>query len=230
MELEEIYEQIDLVGKQELEDNKRAREGRVEEPTAPTPEQPKPVDLYNEQQVKQYNNRDKKERHGSDPVVNIAVDAVLQTLVPEYRKTKGMVDHLQETNQLDKANAVRNQYMMDYYLPGVEAIIMQTSPDDLLNNSNAMEVLEGYSLALGDAKGYLRGYLMNAYGNMLGQVQGQSDQAVANAVRRLIRLGAEGETRAAISLAKRVQKDIDAGLNVASEGDYGMILKVANAQ
>lgn len=232
MELEEIYEQIDLVGEQELQANKEARIAMEEtNASAPTPTQlqPEPVDLYNERQLAQYHNRGKRERHGSDPLVNIAVDSVLQTLVPQYRKAKGMVCHLQDIGQADKANAVREQYMMDYYLPGVEAIVMQTSPDDLLNNSKAMEVLEGYSLTLGDAKGYLRGYLMSAYSNMLGRTPSSSDETVASTVRQLTRLGAEGEVRSAISLAKRIQKDIDAGRNVASEVDYETILKVANA-
>lgn len=233
MELEEIYERIDAVGEQELKANKIAREGQpqemvmTEEVTETASSQP--VDIYNQQQLRQSKTRDKRERHGSDPIVNIAVDSVLQTITPHYRKAKGMVKHLKEVGQDDKAEAIRNQYMMDYYLPGVEAVIAQSSPDDLLNNEKAMQDLEQYSLTLGDVKGYLRGYLMSAYGTMLGRVQSGSDDTVATAVRQLMRMGAEGEIRAAISLAKRLQKDIDSGRNVASEADYETILKVANA-
>lgn len=233
MELEEIYNRIDLVGKQELEAN---RASRAEQPSemATTAEEvevskPQPVDVYNEQQIKQRDSRSKRERHGSDPIVNIIVDGVLQIIIPHYRQTKGMMKHLQKTGQKDKAEAVRAQYMTDYYLPGVEAVIAQSSPDDLLNNEKAMQDLEQYSLSLGGAGGYLKGYLMNAYGGMFGKMQTESDAMVANTMRQLIRLGAEGDTRSAISLAKRMQKEIDAGRNVASEADYETILKVANA-
>ena len=225
MELETIYENIDKNKEAELEASKEfyknapEPQGEIDIPQAP-------VDYY-EQEQKAMREEGKKQRpHGSSTLVMAAVkDAVeggdgREGLAHAYRRVKGYSDFG------ERGELYRQQYMEEQFLPVVESIINFTSPDELLNNSQALRLLDQFAMGVGSGSGYTEGYIRQAYGDLLGQQVSGSDQTVRDTVMRIKQLAASDQIRACYGMAEKLKEKIDNGEHIANDSDYALLARI----
>lgn len=182
-------------------------------------------DLYRDKQEQRREDGKKSHLRGCNAILKGSAEAAISRLEPQYRQFKGAYEHFKDEKQMDKAIQLKEQYQMEDFLPAVEALVLSSTPDELLNSKEILSRLDDLS---GSGKGYTEAYLKQAYDDMLGQVEGLSDGEVAESVRVIRDLGAKGQTRGAMSVAKDIKRKIDRGENIASEEDYILISRVAN--
>lgn len=205
----------------------------VKNPPKAEPEEPRlaPVDIYQRNQDRLYEYRQKSFPKGSSQIVNYAVASVIEGagaegLARAYKRARDDSDSLKDRGERGRAELVRQQYMQEHFLPAVEIVANSESPDALLANTKALEELDKYVLLEGSGKGYTAAYVRQAYGNQLGQVQGRSDETVRTGVRRINMLLDSGEVRSALAIANSLKKKIDAGEAQADENDFELISRV----
>ena len=153
------------------------------------------------------------------------------TLFKDPTCLKIMVDDLYEyykdKGEKDRQEIAKQQYMEEHFIPAIEVVVNYTSPDELLNCSEALKALDKYALGVGRTAGYTAAYVRQAYGDQLGQVNGKSDAVVIDEVRRIKKLADKGEIRVAVGIASRIKKQIDNGDRMADDDDYALIGRVA---
>lgn len=182
-------------------------------------------DMYRDREKSRREQDKKSDLRGCSPMLRSSAEAAISRLRPQYNQFKGAYDHFKDIGERGKVNQLREQYQMEEFLPAVEAIVLSTTPDEVLNADKILSQLDKFS---GSGKGYTKAYLKQAYGDTLGQVNGISDGLVKDTVNHIRMLGAKGMTRAAVAEAKNIKKQIDSGENIASEDDYILISRVAN--
>lgn len=204
------------------------RREKTQQAQAPTPE---PVDVYQRNQDKLYENSQKSYPKGSSRIVATAVYSVLdgqggEGLSHAYKEAKEDVDTLKRMEERERADLRRQQYMQEYFLPAVELVVNSASPDEVLNSKQALADLDKYALLEGSGKGYTASYIRQAYGKQLGQISGKDDQNVRSAIRRLNMLLDDGEIRSAVGLANRLKKKIDNGDALSSDESYELLGRI----
>ena len=207
----------------------------AENPTAPKAEEVEatetveveaPVDIYEKTRKARREESRKQRPHGSSSFVMAVVrDAVAgadgrEGLAHAYRRAKGYSD------SSERGELYEQQYMEDNFLPVVEAVVNFTSPDQVLNNAEALKTLDQYVMGVGTGTGYTEAYIRQAYGDALGQQAGQSDQTVRDAVMTIKRLATNDQIRACYGMAQSIKEKIDKGEHIASDDDYALIARV----
>lgn len=190
-----------------------------------------PVDLYNRDAVRRYDESKKARPKGSAAVVKAAVKAIVDGeggLARKYRTAKGDSDYMLSTGDKRRAAIVQKQYMEDAFWPAIEVVVDYASPDELLNCREALDELDKYAMGLGSMKGYTAAYVAQAYGDQLGQKEGQSDPTIVDIVRKIRALADGDDVRTAIGLAVKVKKQVERGEHIASDDDYELIRRVAS--
>lgn len=190
-----------------------------------------PVDVYQRNQDRFYEAKQKSYPKGSSAVVNMAVASVIEGagaegLARAYKRAKDDSEALRGRGERTRADLRRIQYMQEYFLPALEIVINSSSPDELLANKRALSELDKYVLLGGSESGYTASYVRQAYGNQLGNVEGRSDASVRSEMRRLNALLDEGQIRTAFGLANKLKKKIDEGAAQADDIDYELIGRV----
>ena len=180
-----------------------------------------PVDLYQRDETRRIENAKKKFPKGSSKLVKATVAAIIDGdgvpmagLAYARKRAEDDSESLIRRGEKQRANIVIQQYMQEKFLPAVEAVIEYTSPDELLNSKEALDILDTAS------------YVRQAYGNQLGQKEGASDPAVRDAVRKIVMLSNNDEISTAIGMAKKMKRQIDEGEHIASDDDYALIGRV----
>lgn len=196
-----------------------------------TVETTEPIDIYqrNRKRIDEVNS--KTFPNGSSSIVITSVNAVLDGMGAEglyraYKRAKADSDSLRDRGDSGRANIRRQQYMQEYFLPAVEIVVNSTSPDEVLNNKQALEKLDKYALLDGSGKGYTASYIRQAYGDQLGRQEGRSDPSIRSGVQRINSLLDEGQIRTAFSMANKLKKRIDEGSAQADDNDYELIGRV----
>lgn len=190
-----------------------------------------PVDLYNRDTVRRYDESKKTRPKGSPAVVKAAVKAIVEGeggLARKYKVASGDSDYMLSIGDKKRASLVQKQYMEDSFWPAIEAIIDYSSPDELLNCREALSELDKYALGLGSMSGYTAAYVAQAYGDQLGQKEGKSDPSIIDTVRRIRILAESDDVRTAIGLAVKAKKQIERGEHIASDDDYELIRRVSS--
>lgn len=227
MELEQMLKNIDENTKSELEASSEFYRTTSEN----VPDSPEPVDIYQRNQDKLYENSQKSFPKGSSRIVGAAVYSVVdgqggEGLAHAYKEAKEDVDTLKRMEERERSDLRRQQYMQEYFLPAVELVVNSASPDEVLNSKQALADLDKYALLEGSGNGYTAQYIRQAYGNQLGQVKGHSDPSVRSGVQRLNILLDNGEIRSAVGLANKIKSQVDKGEAQADDGDYELISRV----
>ena len=206
---------------------------RVKNPPKPEEElvAPEPVDIYQRNQDRIYEYKQKSFPKGASAIVNTAVTSVIEGagaegLARAFKRAKDDSESLKSKGERGRAELVRQQYMQEHFLPAVEIVVNSTSPDEVLNSEKALNELDKYALLEGAGKGYTATYIRQAYGNQLGQVQGRSDDSVRSGVRRINMLLDSGNVRTALSVANNLKKRIDEGSAMADDNDAELIGRV----
>ena len=222
--MDNIEERIQEVTEQMFNESKAYRPSDQE----PMPE---PVDIYQRNQDRIYDVRQKTYPKGSSAIVNMAVYSVVdgqgaEGLAKAYKRAQDDVDALKDQGERGRADLRRQQYMQEYFLPAVEIVVNSTSPDEVLNSKKALDELDKYVLLEGSGKGYTASYIRQAYGNQLGQKEGRSDDSVRSGVRRINALLDDGQVRTAFGLASKLKSQIDNGQAMADDVDYELIGRI----
>lgn len=190
-----------------------------------------PVDIYQRNQDRLYEYKQKSFPKGASAIVNTAVTSVIEGngaegLARAYKRAKDDSESLKDKGERGRAELVRQQYMQEHFLPAVEIVVNSTSPDEVLNSEKALNELDKYALLEGSGKGYTASYIRQAYGNQLGQVEGRSDASVRSGVQRLNMLLDQGQIRTAVGLANRLKKQVDKGEAQAADEDYELASRI----
>ena len=227
METDDIIENMKNINHQLVSDLKASDNETVEE----QPAGPEPVDIYQRNQDRIYENSKKTYPKGSSAIVNMAVVSVIngngvEGLAKAYKRAEDDVDALKDQGERGRAEIRRQQYMQEHFLPAVELVVNSTSPDEVLNSKKALDELDKYVLLEGSGKGYTASYIRQAYGNQLGQKEGRSDASVRSGVMRINALLDEGQVKVALGVANNLKKQIDSGEAMADDIDYELIGRV----
>lgn len=162
----------------------------------------------------------------SKRVRKFADDVALRLAVP-YRRAKDDSEVLKKRGDKQRARMVIGQYMEEQFLPAVEALILLTNVDEVLNSKDTLSLLDNYVLMeSGSGSGYTRSYIESLYDKFRGQKQGMSDYEVMKSIGKIRKLVERDEIRTAIALANKIKDKIDAGENQASDEDYDLIATV----
>ena len=121
---------------------------------------------------------------------------------------------------------VKQQYMEERFLPAVEIVVNNTSPDEVLNCRSALSALDKMALGVGSMSGYTASYIRQAYADQLGMKRGGSDPTVVSEMRRIKLLVADDQIRTAIGLATKLKKQIDDGEHMAEPEDYAVLGRI----
>lgn len=192
---------------------------------------PSPVDIYQSNVDKRRDMSNKKFPKGSRALVLAATKAVIdgdggEGLAHASKRAKDDIDSLKRNGYRERAFIRGSQYMEEQFLPAVETVISYTSPDELLNNKEALAALDKMALGVGSMTGYTAAYIRQAYGDVLGQKQGESDPTVISAMRRIRALVDAYQMRTAIGVAQKIKEQIDNGEHQAGPEDYAVIGRI----
>ena len=158
---------------------------------------------------------------GSSQKVQIDAAEAADRLRAAYRRARDDSELMRKKGDKQRAQMVIDQYMEDYFLPAVEAVIIMNNVDQVLNSKAALDTLdELVLLPAGSGSGYTRQYIMSLYDKFRGYDEGSSDMAVVHTLGKIHKLIEQDEIRAAIGAAKRLKDKIDNGENQANDEDY----------
>lgn len=223
-----LYDAFNM-GKIEKNMERKAKEQARTQPELP----PEPVDIYQRNQDRIYEIKQKSYPRGSSKAVDMSVYAVIdgvgaEGLAKAYKRAQDDIDVLKDQGERGRAQTRRQQYMQEDFLPAVEIVVNSTSPDEVLANKRALNELDKYALLEGSGKGYTATYIRQSYGNLLGQVIGKDDPNVRAAIMRINALLDNGQVRTAVSIANQIKDKIDRGENQADDASYELISRVVS--
>lgn len=188
-----------------------------------------PVDIYQRDATRQYEESKKSYPKGSSSLVKAVTKAIINgddggdSLARARKRAEDDSEALKAQGYKDRAEIVKQQYMEEKFLPAIEAVINYSSPDELLNSKEALSALDKMAMGVGSMRGYTAAYVRQAYGDQLGQKEGGSDPTVVDMVRRIKSLVKDDQYRTAIGMAVKLKKQIDAGQHIASDEDYDLL-------
>lgn len=188
-----------------------------------------PVDIYQRDATRQYEESKKSYPRGSSSLVKAVTESIINGngpadgLARARKRAEDDSESLRAQGYKDRAELVKQQYMQENFLPAVEAVINYASPDELLNCREALSALDKMAIGVGSMRGYTASYVRQAYGNALGRKEGDSDPTVTEMMRRIKSLVRDDQYRTAIGMAKKLKKQIDDGQHIASDEDYDVI-------
>ena len=218
----DIQENIKEFSKQELDRLKKERPEVVEKTTISTS-----PDLLQENRNARFEMGKKQFPNGSSKKIRKFAADVAERLAVPHRRAKSDSEVLKKRGDIQRARMVVDQYMEDYFFPAVEALILLTNVDEVLNSRATLDLLDDYVLMeTGSGSGYTRSYIESLYDDFRGRTQGMSDHDVMKTIGKIHKLIERDEIRTAIALANRIKDKIDAGENQASDEDYDLIATI----
>lgn len=144
-----------------------------------------------------------------------------------FKRATQQIDQLKAIGDNQRAMLAQEQYMRDSFLPAVEAMMMLSPIDEVLNATTAIGKLDEFAMVNGGSgKGYTAAYIRNMYPEKQGMVKSLSDSVVRNAVREIEQLVSNDAIRSAVGKASKIKRQIDSGEHMASDEDYEIIERV----
>ena len=194
---------------------------RTPEPTVEPVGNTDRLDLLQQGRNERFEMGKKQSPRGSSQKVQIDAAEAADRLRAAYRRARDDSELMRKKGDKQRAQMVIDQYMEDYFLPAVEAVIIMNNVDQVLNSKAALDTLdELVLLPAGSGSGYTRQYIMSLYDKFRGYDEGSSDMAVVHTLGKIHKLIEQDEIRAAIGAAKRLKDKIDNGENQANDEDY----------
>lgn len=164
---------------------------------------------------------------GARPLMKVDFTVVSESALPiKYRKAKSNAEYYAGLGDTERASVIKNQYMQDYFLPTVDALVRMNTQEAVLSNKEVLDKMDSYALLDGSrGQGYTKSYVSTMYAPT-GEIQ-RSDGEVKHTLHRIIALCEVDENRSAVGLARQLKNSIDRGDNMATPEDYEIIEKVA---
>lgn len=191
-----------------------------------------PIDLYRNNRRKRVENSRKEFPRGSRALVGAITKTVIEGdggregLVCAKKKAEDDIEALKANGYKDRAELMKQQYMEEKFLPAIEIVIDYSSPDELLNNKEALSALDKMALGVGSMNGYTAAYVRQAYGNVLGQTRGRAELSAINEMRRIKALVSSDQIRTAIGVAQKLKKKVDNGETSIEPEDYAILGRI----
>lgn len=225
---EEIMARLDESFAPALKDMERRRKEQAKQAQQQPPVPQTPVDYLRQQENQAYQYNRKPRLNGSTQKVLVDARLTAELLRPHYQKAKDDSERLAKIGDKEGARIVKDQYMRDIFMPTIEALVRENSPEEVLNATKALSKLDDYVFtAVGKGNGYTSAFVAQLYQSDMGSVLPTSDIDVERAVQSLIGLVSNDQIRSAVGLANKIKAKIDAGENTASQDDYEIIQKIA---
>ena len=228
-----ISQAVNKVNQELLGKYKEARESSRSDKNYSTTNTPQPFanDALQTERMKRREMRRQEGNHtrGAMPSIRIDMDAITDSNLPyQYKKAKSDSEYLKGIGKPAESSMVKQQYMEDYFLPAVDAMVRMNSMEAVLSNPQVLDALDHYTLLDGTrGNGYTKAYILSLYAPT-GVVQ-KSDGRVRHAVMRIKALCEDDMIRTAVGIAQRIKGDIDSGKSSATNEDYELITRVALA-
>lgn len=217
MNQQELDKRIEAVNNQMI-----AEEAEVGE----TIQSPRSTDLLQEQRNTRYNNPVPQYR-GAKPSMQVDFSMLEDSVLPtQFKRAKRDSEYYTAQGDRTRASQIKQQYMEDYFLPTVDAMVRMNSMEAVLANPAILAKLDAYTLLDGtNGSGYTNTYIRNFYAST-GKIEA-SDGKVRRGVLRIRALAEEDQNRLAIAEAKQLLDAIDRGENIATSEDYEFVAKIA---
>lgn len=189
-----------------------------------------PTDLLQEQR-NAWRDAEPRKARGSRPKIKLDMTAIENSGIrQQYKKTKDDSDYYNSIGNKQYSSMVKQQYMQDYFLPAIDAMVKLNGMEAMLANKEVLADLDTLTLLDGTrGSGYTEAFIRSMYNpesNAMGIVE-RSDAQVEQAVRDIKYLCETDQIRNAVGKAKEIKRSIDNGGNVASEEDYEVVQRVA---
>lgn len=189
-----------------------------------------PTDLLQTQRNAWRDTEPRKAR-GSRPKIKLDMTAVDNSgLRTQYKKTKDDSDYYNSIGNKQYSSMVKQQYMQDYFLPAIDAMVKLNGMEAMLANKEVLADLDALTLLDGTrGSGYTEAFIRSMYNpesNVMGVVE-RSDAQVEQAVRDIKYLCETDQISSAVGRANDIKRSIDSGDNVASEADYEIVQRVS---
>ena len=205
---------------------KRQKEQEKQQQEAPMPQEP--VDYFRQSQNQAYEYNKKPRLNGSTQKVSVDAYATAAMLKPQFQRAKDDSERLARVGDMEGSRIVQEQYMRDVFMPTVEALVGENSPEEVINSPKALAELDKYVFTpSGKGNGYTGAFVMQLYQSGMGNVLPTSDADVQRNILTLQRLISNDQIRSAVSVAKKIKNQIDLGEHTASDEDYATIQKIA---
>lgn len=205
---------------------KRQKQEAKQMQEMPVPQEP--VDYLRQSQNQAYEYNKKPRLNGSTQKVSVDAHATAAMLKPQFQQAKDDSERLARVGDKEGSRIVQEQYMRDVFMPTVEALVGENSPEEVINSPRALAELDKYVFTpTGNGYGYTGAFVNKLYQSDMGNVLPTSDADVQRTVLTLIQQVNNDQIRAAVGAANRIKAQIDAGEHTASKEDYEIIQKIA---
>lgn len=189
-----------------------------------------PTDLLQTQRDA-WRDAEPRKARGSRPKMKLDMTAIDNSgIKQQYKKAEDDSDYYTNIGNKQYSTMVKQQYMNDYFLPAIDAMVKLNGMEAMLANKDVLTQLDELTLLDGTrGSGYTEAFIRSMYSpetNAMGVVE-KSDGQVEQAVRDITYLCETDQIRNAVGKAKEIKRSIDNGGNVASESDYEIIQRVA---
>lgn len=189
-----------------------------------------PTDLLQTQR-NAWRDAEPRKARGSRPKIKLDMTAVDNSGIrQQYKKAKDDSDYYNSIGNKQYSSMVKQQYMQDYFLPAIDAMVKLNGMEAMLANKEVLADLDALTLLDGTrGSGYTEAFIRSMYKpeqNAMSVVE-RSDAQVEQAVRDIKYLCETDQIGSAVGRASDIKRSIDNGENVASEEDYEIVQRVA---
>lgn len=234
MDLSSVMQNIENIRNSELKDVKANKEDEHETDGVGA----QTIDDYSKQAFIRNRTLKKPVHHGARGKVFLFTDLLVNG--DKARRIKGLKkDYAEVKSEMSWNKDLRpelvapiaERYMEEKFLPVVEAIIMQTSPEELYNSSKSLALLDKYVIlsAKSGGSGYTKQYIKTAYLDRGIFTSGEySSPEIIEGIQKLRNLSSQVENRTVYLLAKRLKERVDTGKTMATGDDYALLSRIVS--
>lgn len=185
-----------------------------------------PVDLY-QQGASQRREKLTSKGRGASPRLALSLEQILAGPLPiGYKQAKHQSEQMEKQGDVRRSQLVKQQYMQEYYMPAVDALVRLSSPEQMLASEQVLKELDKFVLIPGSrGTGYTRAFVLSMYEE--GVQPAQSDHEVELAVNKVKQYCYDGLIRQAVGLADRTLSSIERGENYAIPEDFELLEQVS---
>lgn len=184
-----------------------------------------------QQQRNAWRSTQPRKARGATPKAQVDTSLLRDSGVQQqHKKAKDDSDYYTRIGNKQYASMIKQQYMTDYYLPIVDALVKLNGMDAVLTNQDILKQLDSLTLLDGTrGNGYTQAFIKTMYRPEQTVVEATeiSDVQVQQALKNIKQLCEDDQIQTAVGKANDIKRRIDKGENIANAEDYEVIQRVA---
>lgn len=186
-----------------------------------------PVDVWQNRQIAMRERPQARVRGASPQLLSDLEDLMQGGIDQAYKKAIHDSELLRAEGENQYATIVEQQYMQNYFLPLVDALIRLNSQEEVLASQDALETLDALAIVPGGgrADGYTSVFVSSLYEPVEGRAF-RSDVTVREAIKDINRLCDNKQISSAVRKAAKTLEAIDYGSARATSDDYEFLSKI----